>query len=145
MGLSISSVEIAQIFNKTKAPYNISTPCAQLAKEALNVQGISKMQENVAKLNENRGLLVKSLKTLGFVGKFLGSLDANFVLVQIVNDKGVACNEKSFAIYKQLAESKGIVVRFRGNEKWCNGCLRITVGSEQEINCLMSEIKSLKL
>jgi hypothetical protein len=38
-GASISSPEIAQILNNTKAPYNISSISAQIAESALSPEG----------------------------------------------------------------------------------------------------------
>ena len=35
-------------------------------------------------------------------------------------------------MYKALAEHEGVVVRYRGSEPGCTGCLRITVGTDAE-------------
>ena len=49
-------------------------------------------------------------------------------------------NTRSEAVYKELAEREGVVVRFRGREYGCKGCLRITVGSEEENGVLIRKL-----
>ena len=34
-------------------------------------------------------------------------------------------------------------MRFRGKEKWCEGCLRITVGTEQEVDRFLKEFEAV--
>ena len=46
-------------------------------------------------------------------------------------------------MYKELAEKEGIVVRFRGKEYGCDGCLRITVGTEEENRVLIDKLKDV--
>jgi histidinol-phosphate aminotransferase len=71
------------------------------------------------------------------VGPIIGGNDANFVLVRILEKaKGDKERKPDSAraqkIYKRLAEQMGVVVRYRGNELGCDGCLRITIGTEEE-------------
>jgi histidinol-phosphate aminotransferase len=42
--------------------------------------------------------------------------------------------------YERLAENRGVVVRFRGKEHGCLGCLRITVGTEEEVTRFLREV-----
>ena len=41
-------------------------------------------------------------------------------------------NVRAQKVYKTLAEGENVVVRYRGSEIGCPGCLRITVGTEEE-------------
>jgi histidinol-phosphate aminotransferase len=43
-------------------------------------------------------------------------------------------------VYKALAEENGVVVRYRGGEMGCQGCLRITVGTEEENEVVLSKL-----
>jgi len=52
-------------------------------------------------------------------------------------------NDIALAVYEQLAEARGVVVRFRGKEPGCLGCLRITVGTEAEVTRFLKEISSV--
>jgi histidinol-phosphate aminotransferase len=44
-------------------------------------------------------------------------------------------------VYLKLAEEEGVVVRYRGNEVGCSGCLRITVGTEEENVIALGKLK----
>lgn len=93
------------------------------------------MRDKVATLVASRASLITSLATLAplGLGPPIGANDANFVLVPILSkDAGKPDNIRAQKIYRVLAEENGVVVRFRGNEPGCEGCLRITVGSEEE-------------
>ena len=46
-------------------------------------------------------------------------------------------------LYEQLAESHGVIVRFRGKELGCVGCLRITVGTAGEITRFLRDTREV--
>ncbi|KAJ2997828.1 histidinol-phosphate transaminase [Globomyces sp. JEL0801] len=142
LGLSIANPEITQIFNNTKAPYNISTPTSMLGRDALSAAGLKVMRAHIESIQKQRVYLIDQLSKLPFVSRFLGAHDANFILVQFANSNGEADNNVAMSIYKQLAEIDGVVVRFRGMELGCEGCLRITVGTEEENKILMAKLSS---
>ena len=107
------------------------------------------MRHNVNDLLQQRDFLVESLQQgqnarregLPGIGEIIGGLDANFVLVQIVNRQGEPDNIVAEGLYKMLAETMGVVVRFRGNERGCNGALRITVGTREEMQTLLLRLQ----
>lgn len=105
------------------------------------------MQSTVDELNSNRSVLIDSLLSIPAIGRILGGNSANFVLAEILDgerDKGgKACNKRALSVYKTMAESKGVVVRFRGSEKGCEGCLRVTVGSKEECEEVVKQLKAL--
>ncbi|KAG9719782.1 hypothetical protein KCU73_g14527, partial [Aureobasidium melanogenum] len=72
-----------------------------------------------------------------------GGAASNFLLVEMLNASNEPSNEIALAVYEQLAESRGVVVRFRGKELGCLGCLRITVGTEDEVTRFLREIASV--
>lgn len=109
-----------------------------LAKEALSESGVAKMRSNVQLLVSQRLVLLAAFKTVPYFGKILGSNDANFILVEIVSTK--PDNELAVKIYRALAEQEGVVVRYRGIEHGCEGCVRITVGTKEENEVLVSKL-----
>ena len=56
---------------------------------------------------------------------------------------GQASNDVALQAYERLAETKGVVVRFRGKELGCLGCLRVTVGTQEEVTRFLEELKSV--
>ena len=131
----------------TKAPYNISTPTASLALTALSPEAISLMQEKVSTLTKSRDELLRGLAELVplGLGAAIGGNDANFVVVPVLekNGSGKPDNARAQKIYKTLAEENGVVVRYRGGELGCAGCVRITVGSEEEIKVCLKKFREL--
>ena len=105
------------------------------------------MRVKVDKLVKSRGELLQALSTLERlgVGRAIGSHDANFLMVPILGkaEPKRPDNIRAQKIYKTLAEHRGIVVRFRGNEPGCEGCLRITVGSDEENEAVIREFSKL--
>ncbi|WWC69440.1 uncharacterized protein I206_103379 [Kwoniella pini CBS 10737] len=101
------------------------------------------MSLSVATLNQNRKALIESLSKVKSVGRVLGGNHANFVLCEILDEDGKPSNKKAVEVYKTMAESRGVVVRFRGSERGCEGCLRITVGTEEECQEAVKQIAAL--
>ncbi|KAJ3106619.1 histidinol-phosphate transaminase [Phlyctochytrium planicorne] len=144
LGITIATPELTAVFNKTKAPYNISSITSALGKAALSEPGIKKMKTNVELLKAQRNLLLTALKDIPLAGRILGANDANFILVQVVDKDGQPSNALALHVYETLARVEGVVVRFRGNELGCEACLRITVGNAEENAVLLSKLKEYK-
>ncbi len=103
------------------------------------------MRENVQTLIRNRDWLIEALKTLPGAGAILGSNEANFVLVQMLDleTKSKPSNEVAQMVYKRMAEEMGLVVRNRAKDLGCAGCLRVTVGTEEENKRCIELMKGL--
>jgi len=65
------------------------------------------------------------------------------ILSRPENEGGVPDNKRAKEIYQTLAEERGIVVRYRGGELGCTGCLRITVGTEDENKALLCRLREI--
>ncbi len=128
LGMTIASDEIINILNKIKPPYNINAATQELALKALN--NLEDVNEMIKTIVEEREKLAKELDKLSIVQQVHPS-DANFLLVQV----GYAN-----AIYNYLKE-KGTIVRNRSNVLLCEGCLRITVGTEKENKDLLTQLQ----
>ncbi|KAK1752115.1 putative histidinol-phosphate aminotransferase [Echria macrotheca] len=141
LGAAFADPAVAALLNNLKAPYNISSPTSALASLALSDSGLAIMRRNVALLNRQRDRLVAELPKIKGVGRLRGGTDSNFLLYEMLNDKGEADNTTALAVYERLAEEKGVVVRFRGREHGCLGCLRITVGTEEEVTRFLGALE----
>ncbi len=147
LGAAFTSPEIARLLNNLKAPYNISSPTSAIASAALAPGNIEVMRANRAKILKQRERLLAELPKIEGIGQFLGGQDSNFLLVEILDKPrdrgGKPSNEVALKVYEGLAENKGVVVRFRGKEVGCKGCLRVTVGTEKEVDKLLQEIEQV--
>ncbi len=125
LGMAFASEAIIDIYNKVKPPYNISQATQELVLKAL---------EEVGQVNEMIRLLVGARERLGLELSALPVVltvypsDANFLLVKTKDARG---------LYGWLL-AEGIVVRDRSKVELCEGCLRITVGTEEENAALVS-------
>lgn len=130
LGMAFASPEIIKLFNKVKYPYNVNILTQNFVSEELNKLELRK--EWVSTLLKGRDYLKNELPKLSFVEKIYPT-DANFILVKVNDANG---------LYKQLAD-KGVIVRNRNSVSLCAGCLRITVGTDQENKVLIETLQSL--
>jgi histidinol-phosphate aminotransferase len=128
LGVGYASVEIIELLNKIKYPYNVNTLTQQVAWEAL--ENIAIKEKWVNEILNERTRLSSALQTLPFVLKVYPS-DANFLLVKMNHAKEV---------YSTLL-AHGIIVRNRTVH--ANGCLRITIGTPAENDQLLKSLKNL--
>ncbi|MCJ1432321.1 histidinol-phosphate transaminase [Xylographa pallens] len=145
LGTAFTSPEIAALLNNLKAPYNISTITSAIACQAMQPESLEVMRSSRSKIVKQRERMLAELPKIPGIGRFLGGAESNFLLVEILdkprNSGGKPNNETALAVYEGLAENKGVVVRFRGKEPGCHGCLRITVGTEDEVDKFLEEIQ----
>lgn len=131
MGMAFASEAIIDVYNKVKPPYNISQVNQELALKAL--EEVGQVNDMIRQLVTMREQLATDLAGLPLVLTVYPS-DANFLLVKTDNARG---------IYESLLED-GIVVRDRSKVELCEGCLRITVGTEKENAELVSALRALR-
>jgi histidinol-phosphate aminotransferase len=143
LGFAFTSPPVATLLNNLKAPYNISSPTSAIATLALQESGLSVQRSNVEKIAEQRARLLNALPRIDGVGRFRSGLASNFLLVEILDKSRSPDNVTALEVYKRLAENRGVVVRFRGKEHGCLGCLRITVGTEEEVTRFLKELASV--
>ncbi|GKZ16813.1 histidinol-phosphate transaminase [Aspergillus brasiliensis] len=145
LGVAFTSPPIATLLNSLKAPYNISSPTSALATAALSPTNMAVMKKYREQIIVQRDRLVQELPKIPGIGRFLGGQEANFLLVELLDkpasEGGKPSNKTALAAYEAMAEKRGVVVRFRGKELGCEGCLRITVGTEQEVTKFLQELR----
>jgi histidinol-phosphate aminotransferase len=147
LGVAFSSPEIVALLNNMKAPYNISSPTSAIAIAALQEENLGIMRQNRKKILQQRERLLNELPRIPGVGRFRGGTASNFLLVEILDkpreEGGQPDNVTALNVYETMAGQRGVVVRFRGKEHGCQGCLRITVGTEKEVDRFLTELKSV--
>ena len=128
LGMAFASVEVIEVLNKIKYPYNINILTQEHAKKVLT--SATQTTKWIETIIAERKQLIKKLKELDLV-KHIYPTDANFVLVKVDN---------AVITYNWLV-NKGIIIRNRNNVSLCENCLRITVGTPAETDELIAALK----
>ena len=140
---------VIEMLNKIQLPFSISTPTSALASIALSPVCNQLGARLISQIVTNRHTLIRALGesdlvVLG-VGKPLGGNHANFVVLPILKRHtgatGPRDNPRAKAVYEKLKEAHAISVRFIGDLLGCEGCLRITVGTESENKLLVAGLR----
>jgi histidinol-phosphate aminotransferase len=131
LGLCYASLDIIDLFNKVKPPYNINEASQQMAMQAL--QNTQQVNDWIKEVVLQKAFLVKALNDFSFV-KTVYPSDANFILLKV---------DDADLLYQYLA-SNGIVVRNRSKEVNCRNCLRISIGTPRENEILLTALKKYK-
>ena len=129
VGIAYASEEIISILNKIKPPYNLNTSSQEIALKKLTQNTLTAQVKKIVSEREN---VINALKSITFIKQVFPS-DANFILVKV---------DDATLRYNQLVQA-GIVVRNRSNQPLCENCIRITIGTKEENNQLITTLKSL--
>ncbi len=131
-GFTLASSDIITMLSKVIAPYPISAPVAEIASKALAQSNLEQMNARVEQSNTLRQTLIDWLAQQVWCKKVFNS-DANFVLFQCQNSE-----DKDF-IFQSLA-AQNILIRDQSKQLNLSNCLRISIGSEQELATLKQTI-----
>jgi len=126
-GFTLANNDVITLLSKVIAPYPISAPVAEIASSALTV-GLSKMTNQVQASNSLREQLAQWLNEQIWCKQVFSS-DANFVLFRCQNSQDKA------QIFELLV-ANNILIRDQSKQLQLENCLRISIGSEQEITKL---------
>jgi histidinol-phosphate aminotransferase len=129
LGLCYASMDIIDVFNKVKPPYNVNKASQQLAVDAL--ANTTQVNDWIKEVVAQKEMLIKQLAAFSFI-KYVYPSDANFFLMQVTDaDK----------LYKYLSDN-GVIIRNRSKEVNCENCLRVTIGTPDENQQLINLLKS---
>ena len=126
MGLAMAHERLISIFEQVKYPYNIGADTLALALRLLEVDVTPQVQTLIAE----RERMATALKGLPYVEKVYPS-DANFLLVKA---------DQSRKLYEHLI-TRELIVRDRSHTPGCEGTLRITIGTPEENDKLIEELR----
>ena len=133
-GFAVANENIIKAMLKVIDPYPIADPVAQIAVQALSDHGVEMTRDRVAKCNERRLKLKEALNTLPFVVKTFESV-GNFILVEFRDGPKV---------FDAMAQ-KGVILRSFETKPGLKNCVRISIGSDAELEELMRYLKSLEI
>ena len=130
IGLGFAPPAILAGLNKVRDSYNLSRLAIAAGEAAL--KDIGWMEKNIAKIRKTRATLLYALPSLGF-SPFLSQ--SNFVLAK--RSRGRSAKP----VYEALKRKK-ILVRYFDTPR-LSGCLRITVGTDDEIAALLAALETM--
>jgi len=131
IGLGFAHTSIIRGLNKVKDSYNMNRLSMAAGEAAL--RDLAWMEKNAARIKKTRERLFRALPKVGF-SPFPSQ--ANFVLARRAGGKSAA------PVYEELKKRK-ILVRYFDTPR-LSGCLRITVGTNAEIDALLSALGKIK-
>ena len=129
IGIGMANKQIIALLNKVKPPYNVSGPNQQAAINALNKRDF--FRSRIEKIIEQRRQLANELQTFDQVLEVYPS-QANFLLVRFRNAQ---------KIYEDLIREQVVV---RNRNSLIEGCIRISIGSENENEKLLEALKKIE-
>ena len=131
-GFTLANTDIITMLSKVIAPYPISAPVADIASEALGKAGLEQMAIRVQATTILRAQLFDWLNNQDWCAKVFES-DANFILFQTTD---IYTKNFIFDCLKQ----QDILIRDQSAQLQLAHCLRISIGSEQELSLLKNTI-----
>jgi histidinol-phosphate aminotransferase len=129
LGTGFGHPGLVKVLNNIKMPYNVNSLTLAAAMDSIDREEVYRSQ--VSRIITNREKLTGELQKIEGISRVFPS-DANFILLRTGRPR---------ELYAYLLE-KGIVVRDRSHMPLCEGCLRISVGTEKENDILVEEIKN---
>jgi histidinol-phosphate aminotransferase len=127
LGFAFGDNRLINILNRIKYPYNVSILTQNAALDMLERK--NEMEMWIRSIINQRRFLEENLGQFRFVQKVYPS-DANFLLMKV---------DDPVELYNYLESSK-LIIRNRSKMPLCNGCLRVTVGSEIENKILIDKM-----
>jgi histidinol-phosphate/aromatic aminotransferase/cobyric acid decarboxylase-like protein len=115
--------------SKVIAPYPVPAPVADIASNALEKEGLTRMSNRVKETNLLCQALSNWLNQQDWCQQVFPT-DANFVLFR---------TDKKDFIFNALAK-QGILIRDQSKQLQLANCLRISIGSERELSLLKKSI-----
>jgi histidinol-phosphate aminotransferase len=126
--LAGASEQIAMV-RRVASPYNVNAAALAVLPEAIRDQEF--VAGYVTEVKRSRAALERELGTLGL---HYWPSRANFVLVRI---------GPAYAEFIQALRARGILVRDRHTDPGCEGCVRLTVGSEKHTQTLIAALREV--
>ena len=134
-GFTLANIDVITLLSKVIAPYPIPAPIAEIASQTLT-NDLELMQARVTSANKLRTQLAIWLEQQNWCSDIFPS-DANFVLFRCNNS-----DEKN-KVFSLLVDNN-ILIRDQSKQQQLENCLRISIGSEEEIAQLKQLLESLK-
>ena len=131
-GFLLSSPAVIGMLRKVIAPYPIPVPSADIAAQALSPESVSLMHRRAAQCVMRKCELEVALEDLDGVEAVYPSA-SNFLLVRFVD---------AARVFTALRD-RGIILRDQSRQPTLENCIRITVGTKDENERLLTELEEI--
>ena len=131
-GFTIAPRPIIDMVSKVLPPYPVPDPVAQIAIQALGKAELTTMNNRVNTLNNNKNEFKLALEPLSCVNEIFCT-NGNYLLVRF---------QDSSKVFDALS-NKGIITRDFANKPRLENCIRITIGSRDEMKAVINVLNSL--
>jgi histidinol-phosphate aminotransferase len=129
IGILAGAAEQIAMVRRVASPYNVNAVALAVLPEAVRDQEY--IANYVAEVQRSRTALEHELSALGL---HYWPSRANFVLARI---------GPAYAEFIQALRRRGILVRDRHTDPGCEGCVRLTVGSEKHTQTLIAALREV--
>ena len=129
IGVLAGEVRQMAMVRRVASPYNVNAAALAVLPEALQDQAY--VSRYVAQVLSNRENLQQELGNLGL---HYWPSHANFVLVRIGS---------AHAEFVRALRDRGILVRDRHSDPGCEGCVRLTVGTDEHTQTLIGALRDV--
>ncbi|HPQ50901.1 MAG TPA: histidinol-phosphate transaminase [Alphaproteobacteria bacterium] len=129
-GVAIADMDVIGLLKKVLAPYPVAQCVAQDISRILVPDNVQRLDAKRANTMERRAQIAQRLENLDRVEKVYPS-DANFLLLKVDDAKG----------FYQKCLAGGVIVRDQSHLSGLENCVRITIGSEDEMNRLFNVLE----
>jgi histidinol-phosphate aminotransferase len=129
IGVLAGNASQISMVRRVASPYNVNAVALAALPEALQDQQY--VERYVAEVRHGRAILEQELGTLGL--QYWPSR-ANFVLVRI---------GPAYAEFIRELRARGILVRDRNSDPGCEGCVRLTIGSNEHTQILINTLRDV--
>ncbi len=134
IGVAIADASLIEVLRRCQAPYPVPTPCAELALAGLAPEALAETAKRVAMVRSERTRLQAALAGLPEVLRVYPS-QGNYLLVRF-RDAGSAF---------RLLLAAGVVVRDQRAAPRLGDALRITIGSPEQNDRVISALRVLEI
>jgi histidinol-phosphate aminotransferase len=129
IGVLVGEATQMAMVRRVASPYNVNAVALAVLPEAL--QDTAYVEHYADQVRRNRKVLEQELSVLGL---HYWTSRGNFVLVRV----GPAHKE-----FVQFLRDRGILVRDRDSDSGCEGCVRLTVGSDAHTQTLIAALRNV--
>lgn len=129
IGILAGDAEPMSMVRRVASPYNVNAVALAALPGALQDQAY--VDNYVAEVKRGRSVLEQEL---GDLGLHFWSSRANFVFTRV---------GPAYAEFIQALRKRGILVRDRSSDPGCEGCVRLTVGSEEHTGTLIGALRDV--